>query len=95
MLNSLPGIPPRVSFNSDKPWFTAKLRRLRLDKEAAFRSGDRDRFKETKNRFSKVVREANRLYSETKTQILCKRLCFCLERAHADYQLQAQSPPLH
>ncbi|KAK0144339.1 Serine/threonine-protein kinase SMG1 [Merluccius polli] len=29
----------RVSYNNDKPWFTAKLRRLRLDKEEAFRSG--------------------------------------------------------
>ena len=25
----------RVSFNNDKPWFTAKLRRLRVDKEEA------------------------------------------------------------
>ena len=48
----------RVSYNNNKPWFTAKLRRLRLDKEATFRSGDRDRFKESKNRFSKAVREA-------------------------------------
>lgn len=29
----------KVSFNTDKPWFTAKLRELRLEKEAAFRSG--------------------------------------------------------
>ena len=50
----------RVSFNNDKPWFTAKLRRLRLNKEAAFRSGDRDRFKESNNGF----REAKWLYSE-------------------------------
>ena len=53
-----------MSFNNNKPWFTAKLRRLRLDEEAAFRSGHRDRFKESKNRFSKVVREVKRLYSE-------------------------------
>ncbi|KAG7494291.1 hypothetical protein JOB18_027592 [Solea senegalensis] len=38
----------RVSYNNDKPWFSAKLRRLRLDKEEAFRSGDKDRFKEAK-----------------------------------------------
>ena len=31
----------RVSYNNDKPWFTAKLRRLRLVKEEAFRSGDK------------------------------------------------------
>ncbi|XP_058470194.1 uncharacterized protein LOC131444080 [Solea solea] len=54
----------RVSYNNDKPWFTAKLRRLWLDKEEAFRSGDKDRFKEAKYKFSKAVKEAKRLYSE-------------------------------
>ena len=53
-----------MSYNNDKPLFTAKLRRLRLVKEEAFRSGDKDRYKESKNRFSKAVREAKRLYSE-------------------------------
>lgn len=48
----------RVSYNNDKPWFTAKLSQLRRQKEEAFRSGDRDRFKESKYRFSKAVREA-------------------------------------
>ena len=52
----------RVSYNNDKPWFTAKLRRLRLDKEEAFRSGDKNRFKEAKYKFSKAVKEAKRLY---------------------------------
>ncbi|KAG7502796.1 hypothetical protein JOB18_026747 [Solea senegalensis] len=42
----------------------SKLRRLRLDKEEAFRSGDKDRFKEAKYKFSKAVKEAKRLYSE-------------------------------
>ncbi|CAG6021268.1 unnamed protein product [Menidia menidia] len=54
----------RVSYNNDKPWFSPKLRQLRLRKEEAFRSGDRDRFKESKYRFSKAVRDAKRLYSE-------------------------------
>jgi len=53
-----------VSYNKDKPWFTAKLRRLRLDKEEAFRSEDKYRFKKAKYRFSKAVKEAQRLYSE-------------------------------
>ena len=48
----------RVKSNNKKPWFYAKLRRLRLEKEETFRSGDRVRFKESKNRFSKAVREA-------------------------------------
>ena len=54
----------RVSYNNDKPWFTAKLRRLRLDKEETFWSGDQDRFKEVKYKFSKAVKKATRLYSE-------------------------------
>ncbi|CAG5929491.1 unnamed protein product [Menidia menidia] len=54
----------RVSYNNDKPWFSPKIRQLRLQKEEAFRSGDRDRFKESKYRFSKAVRDAKRLYSE-------------------------------
>lgn len=54
----------RLSYNDDKPWFTAKLRQLRLVKEEAFRSGDRDGFKESKCRFSKEVREAKQLYCE-------------------------------
>ncbi|KAK3530839.1 hypothetical protein QTP70_002870 [Hemibagrus guttatus] len=35
----------QLSYNNDKPWFTAKLRRLRSEKEAAFRSGDRGKYK--------------------------------------------------
>ena len=54
----------RVCYNNDKPWFTAKLKKLRLEKEEAFRSGDRVRFRESKYRFGKEVREAKRLYSE-------------------------------
>ncbi|KAK3525028.1 hypothetical protein QTP86_013392 [Hemibagrus guttatus] len=45
----------RVSYNNDKPWFTAKLRQLRSEKEAAFRSGDRGKYKEAKYRFSEEL----------------------------------------
>ncbi|KAK3568450.1 hypothetical protein QTP86_007299 [Hemibagrus guttatus] len=45
----------RVSYNNDKPWFTAKLRRLRSEKEAAFRSGDKGKYKEAKYRFSEEL----------------------------------------
>lgn len=31
----------KVSHNTDKPWFTARLRQLRSAKEEAFRSGDK------------------------------------------------------
>ncbi|XP_039647986.1 uncharacterized protein LOC120553530 [Perca fluviatilis] len=54
----------RVSFNNDKPWFTAKLRRLRLDKAEAFTSGDKNRLKVAKYKFSKAVKEAKQRYSE-------------------------------
>ena len=48
----------RVSFNNYKHWFTAKLRQLRLQKEQVFRSGDRDKSRESKYKFMKAVREA-------------------------------------
>lgn len=54
----------RVHYNNEKPWFTAKLKQLRLVKEEAFRSGDREGFKEAKYAFGKAVREAKRQYSE-------------------------------
>lgn len=38
----------RVSYNDDKPRFIPKLRQLRLQKEEAFKSGNRDRFRELK-----------------------------------------------
>ena len=75
----------RVSYNNDKPWFTANLRKLRLEKEEAFRSGDRDRdrdrFLESKYRFSKEVREVKRLYSEKLQHQFSANDCLCLERA--------------
>ena len=37
---------------------TARLKRLRREKEVAFRSGDRDRFKALKYSFNKAVRDA-------------------------------------
>ena len=46
----------RVSYNNDKPWFTVKLKKSRLEKAEAFRSGDRDRYVESKYRFRKEVR---------------------------------------
>ena len=54
----------RVSYNNNKPWFTAELGQLRLAKEKAFRSGVKDKFKESKYRFSKAVRDAKLSYSK-------------------------------
>ncbi|KAK3538756.1 hypothetical protein QTP86_015647 [Hemibagrus guttatus] len=58
----------RVSYNNDKPWFTAKLRRLRSEKEAAFRSGDKGKYKEAKYRFSEEVRRAKTEHGERMKQ---------------------------
>ena len=59
-------VPSRsmVSYNNNKPWFTAELGQLRLAKEKAFRSGVKDKFKESKYRFSKAVRDAKLSYSK-------------------------------
>ena len=47
-----------------KPWFKAKLRKLWSEKERAFRRGERDKFTESKYKFSKAIRDAKRQYSE-------------------------------
>ncbi len=43
-------IPTRthLTYNNDKPWFTAKLRQLRQAKEDAYRKGDKVLYKQTK-----------------------------------------------
>lgn len=46
----------RLSYDEDKPWFTAKLRLLGLQKEETFRRQGRDRCKMSKYSFSKVMR---------------------------------------
>ncbi|KAK3513973.1 hypothetical protein QTP70_000319 [Hemibagrus guttatus] len=58
----------RVSYNNDKTWFTAKLRRLKSEKEAAFRSGDKGKYKEAKYRFSEEVRRAKTEHGERMKQ---------------------------
>ncbi|KAM3872975.1 laminin subunit beta-4 [Diretmus argenteus] len=60
----------RKTYNSDKPWFSAQLRQLRSEKEAARRSGDGDRFKEAKYRFASAVKEAKHRFSEKLQQQL-------------------------
>ena len=54
----------RVSYNNDKPWFTAQLRRLRLEKEDAWRRGDKSRFRDARYKFEAAVRRAKHHYSE-------------------------------
>ncbi|XP_076732560.1 uncharacterized protein LOC143413418 [Maylandia zebra] len=58
----------RVSYNNDKPWFTPKLKKLWLEKRKAFRSGDRDCYREAKYRFTKEVDVAKHQHSEKMQQ---------------------------
>ncbi len=53
-----------LSYNNDKPWFTAKLRQLRQAKEDAHRNGDRVLYKQGKYTLEKEIRVAKRNYSE-------------------------------
>ena len=59
---------------------------LRLEKVKAFQSGDKDWFKETKYRFSKVVRDAKLSYSTTWTSSTAD-VCVCVSLRHARIHL--------
>ncbi|XP_019207697.1 ribonuclease inhibitor-like [Oreochromis niloticus] len=58
----------RVSYNNDKPWFTPKLKKLWLEKRKAFRSRDRDCYREAKYRLTKEVDIAKHQHSEKMQQ---------------------------
>ncbi len=57
-------IPTRthLTYNNDKPWFTAKLRQLRQAKDA-YRKGDKVVYKQAKYTLEKEIRVAKRNYS--------------------------------
>ncbi len=59
-------IPTRthLTYNNDKPWFTAKLRQLRQAKEDAYRKGDKVLYKQAKYTLEKEIRVAKRNYSD-------------------------------
>ncbi len=59
-------IPTRthLTYNNDKPWFTAKLRQLCQAKEDAYRKGDIFLYKQTKYTLEKETRVAKRNYSD-------------------------------
>ncbi len=54
----------RLTYNNDKPWFTAKLRQLRQAKEDAYRMGDKVLYKQAKYTLEKEIRVAKRNYSD-------------------------------
>ncbi len=59
-------IPTRthLTYNNDKPWFTAKLRQLRQAKKDAYRMGDKVLYKQAKYTLEKEIRVAKRNYSD-------------------------------
>ncbi len=58
-------IPTRthLTYNNDKPWFTAKLRHFRQAKGDAYRKGDKVLYKQAKYTLEKEIRVAKRNYS--------------------------------
>ncbi len=50
----------RLTYNNDKPWFTAKLRQHRQAKEDAYRKGDIVLYKQAKYTLEKEIRVAKR-----------------------------------
>ncbi len=91
-------IPTRtyLTYNNDKPWFTAKLRQLHQAKEDAYRKGDKVLYKQVKYTLEKEIRVAKRIYSD-KLRIQFsssdwKGLKQCVERSERDNQLQDTIP---
>ncbi len=59
-------IPTRtyLTYNNEKPWFTAKLRQLHQAEEDAYRKGDKVLYKQAKYILEKEIRVAKRNYSD-------------------------------
>ncbi len=53
----------RLTYNNDKPWFTAKLRQLCEAKDNAYRKGDKVLYKQAKYTLETEIRVAKRNYS--------------------------------
>jgi hypothetical protein len=56
-----------ISNNIDKLCLTARLRRLHLEKERAFKSGDRDLYRLAKYTFGRTIKEAKRQDKQSRT----------------------------
>ncbi len=59
-------VPTRtyLTFNNDKPWFSTKLKQLRLAKEDAYRSGEKALYKQAKYTLNREIRVAKKNYTE-------------------------------
>ncbi len=55
---------PHLTYNNDKPWFTAKLRQLRQAKKYIYRKGYKVLYKQAKYTLEKEIRVAKRNYSK-------------------------------
>ncbi len=53
----------RTTFNNDKPWFSTKLKQLRLAKEDAYRSGEKALYKQAKYTLNREIRVAKKNYA--------------------------------
>ncbi|KAL0149820.1 hypothetical protein M9458_054868, partial [Cirrhinus mrigala] len=83
-------IPTRtyLTFNNDKPWFTAKLRHLRQAKEDAYRKGDRVLYNQARNTLNKKIRAAKRTYAKKVRRSVCfKRPNLSVESTEVNQQL--------
>ncbi len=58
-------VPTRtyLTFNNDKPWFSTKLKQLRLAKEDAYRSGEKALYKQAKYTLNREIRVAKKNYA--------------------------------
>ncbi len=76
-------IPTRthLTYNNDKPWFTAKLRQLRQAKEDAYRKGDKVLYKQAKYTLEKEIRVAKRNYYANISTSWRRHVKACLNEA--------------
>jgi hypothetical protein len=82
------------TYNNSKPWFTPNLRKLRQAKEEAHSSGDRDLYKQARNKLTKEIKVAKISYSEKlKYSLSAKDPASVLERPATNYKLQETIPP--
>ncbi len=88
-------VPTRtyLTFNNDKPWFSTKLKPLRLAKEDAYRSGEKALYKQAKYTLNREIRVAKKNYAGKLEKTAFKqRPYISVERPESHHQLQDPSP---
>ncbi len=72
-------VPTRtyLTFNNDKPWFSTKLKQLRLAKEDAYRSGEKALYKQDKYTLNREIRVAKNYTGKLKNifQVMTPHQC--------------------